>query len=70
MFSEATDDSSEEIELVREVIRRISSECGPSTSTYRCENAFNFAKCGDEILESLNLVINDLHSRETEDDNE
>lgn len=69
MFSEASDDSNDEIDALREAIRRISNECGPSTSDDRCENAFNFAKCADEILESLNLVSNDLYSSESEDDN-
>lgn len=67
MFSEASDDSNDEIDVIREAIRRISNECGTSTSSNRCENAFSFAKCSDDILESLNLVNNDLYSLESED---
>lgn len=64
MFFEDIDESSEEAKQFDELIRSINEDCGGSKTIDRCDNALEFAKCSDRLLESFHLISNTLSSDE------
>lgn len=67
MYFENINEDSEEAKEFEELMRTINENCGGIRNGDRCENAMEFARCSDHVLESFHLASNALFSVESVD---
>lgn len=62
------DETNDDIRKFNEVIRAINEECGTYENPDRCENALQFAKCCDHVMERVNEEKNSVLTDEVQKD--
>lgn len=65
MFFENIEDGSSEAAEFEELIRSVNENCGALKAKDRCDNALEFAKCSDKVIESFHIAGNMLNIDES-----